>query len=529
MNAGSSGQGALPDSVAEPGSGDRIVDEARGTRREFDAVMQAKRALLDEARPAAVEFQRKRGRWTARAVVAALADPHSFVEYQGLARAGFAGMDAPADGLVMGLSRINGVPTDLMLYDYSVYAGTQGAINHIKMSRMFEHALRYRYPVVLWLDGGGARTQDMLLPARQKATCFTLFAKLSGLAPSVGVVPGNAFAGHANLAGMCDFLIGLRGSALGMGGPPLVESALGIKYKPTEIGPAEMHEKSGVYDLVVEDDGSAIEAARRYLSYFGPAQAPGAEHDQSTLRDIIPDNPRQAYDVRKVIETLADVGSVMEIRPVFGACIVTAFMRLGGKAVGVVANQPTHMAGAIDSDGSTKAARFVSICDAFDIPLLVLCDTPGLMVGPDAEATGLARHSARLMMAIANATTPMMTVVLRKAYGLGYYVMGSASLDPAVLLAWPTAEYGGMGHEGAVNILHRKELDAIADIDARNARRSELTEAMKEEHKAVLSAGRLTYDDVIDPADTREILRRVLEALPEPAPRVVRKRLIEPF
>ncbi len=498
-------------------------------RPELQAVMDAQRGLLDAARPAAVAFQRKRGRWTVREVVEALADPHSFIEYQGLARAAYPGMEGAADGLVTGLARVNGRPTDLMLYDYSVYAGTQSATNHVKLSRMLEHAMRFRYPVVMWLDGGGARTQDLLLPARQKATCFTLLAKMSGLLPIVGVVPGNAFAGHANLAGMCDFLIGLKGSALGMGGPPLVESALGIKYKPTEIGPAEMHEKSGVYDLVVDDDGSAIEAARRYLSYFGPPVAPGAVHDQLPLRDIIPDNPRQAYDVRRVIETLADVDSMMELRPVFGACIVTALMRMGGRTVGVVANQPQHMAGAIDSDGSLKAARFVSICDAFDIPLLVLADTPGLMVGPDAEATGLARHSARLMMAIANATTPMMTVVLRKAYGLGYYVMGSSSLDPALLLAWPTAEYGGMGLEGAVNILHRRELEAIADETARNARRTELTEQMKEEHRAVLAAGRLIYDNVIDPADTREILLRTLEAFPEPEARRERKRLIEPF
>ena len=498
-------------------------------RADLQAVLDAQHGLLDVARPQAVEFQHKRGRWTVREVLAALADAHTFIEYGGLARPALKDMTGPADGMVMGTARVEGRPTDLVLYDYSVYAGTQSAISHLKLTRMLEHAQRYRYPVVMWLDGGGARTQDLLLPARSKATCFTVFGKLSGLVPSVGVVPGNAFAGHANLAGMCDFLIGLKGSALGMGGPPLVESALGLRLRPTDIGPAEMHEKSGVYDLVVDDDGAAIEAARRYLSYFGPSRPAGREHDQTALRDIIPENPRQAYDVRRVIEILADADSMMELRPVFGACIVTALVRIGGRSVGVLANQPTHMAGAIDSDGSVKAARFVSICDAFDIPLLVLADTPGLMVGPEAEATGLVRHSARLMTAIVNATTPMMTVVLRKAYGLGYYVMGSSSLDPAILLAWPTAEYGGMGLEGAVNILHRRELEAIADPEARAKRRAELTHEMKEEHKAILAAGRLVYDAVIDPADTREILRRTLEGFPEPEPRTVRKRIIEPF
>lgn len=498
-------------------------------RPELQAVRDAQHALLDVARPQAVEFQRKRGRWTVREVLAALIDPHTFVEYGGLARPAVKEMAGPADGMVMGTARVEGRATDVVLYDYSVYAGTQSVINHLKLTRMLEHALRWRYPVVMWLDGGGARTQDLLLPARSKATCFTVFGQLSGLVPTIGVVPGNAFAGHANLAGMCDMLIGLRGSALGMGGPPLVESALGVKLRPTDIGPAEMHEKSGVYDLVVEDDGAAIETARSYLAYFGPPRTPGPEQDQAVLRDIVPDNPRQAYDVRRVIEILADVDSVMELRPVFGACIVTALVRIAGRTVGVVANQPTQMAGAIDSDGSTKAARFVSVCDAFDIPLLVLCDTPGLMVGPEAEATGLVRHSARLMTAIVNATVPMMTVVLRKAYGLGHYVMGSASLDPAILLAWPTAEYGGMGLEGAVNILHRRALEAISDLDARNAKRAELTAEMKEEHKAIVAAGRLVYDDVIDPADTREILRRTLDGFPVAEPRSVRKRIIEPF
>lgn len=502
---------------------------AATVRPELQAVIDAQHALQDAARPAAVEFQHRRGRSTVREVLASLADPHTFVEYGGLARPAVKEMSGPADGMVMGTARIEGRHTDLVLYDYSVYAGTQSVINHLKLTRMLEHALRWRYPVVMWLDGGGARTQDLLLPARSKATCFTVFGKLSGLVPTVGVVPGNAFAGHANLAGMCDFLIGLKGSALGMGGPPLVESALGVKLRPTDIGPAEMHEKSGVYDLVVEDDGAAIEAARRYLAYFGPPREPGREHDQAVLRDIIPENPRQAYDVRRVIETLADVDSVMELRPVFGACIVTALARIGGRTVGVVANQPTHIAGAIDSDGSTKAARFVSLCDAFDIPLLVLCDTPGLMVGPEAEATGLVRHSARLMSAIVNATTPMMTVVLRKAYGLGHYVMGSASLDPALLLAWPTAEYGGMGLEGAVSILHRRELEAIPDPEERARMRAHLTDELREEHKPLMAAGRLVYDDVIDPADTREILRRTLDGFPVAPPRTTRKRIIEAF
>ena len=228
-------------------------------------------------------------------------------------------------------------------------------------------------------------------------------------------------------------------------------------------------------------------------------------------------------------QILADAGSVLELKPAFGGCIVTALIRLEGRAVGVIANQPLQLAGAIDSEASVKAARFASICDAFDIPLLLLCDTPGLMVGPDAEKTGLVRHSARLLTAIANATVPLLTVVLRKAYGLGYYIMGSQPLDPAILLAWPSAEYGGMGLEGAVNIIHRRDLEAITDADERARLHARLTQELKDEHSAVVAASRYGYDDVIDPADTRELLLRTLESLPPPAPRTQRKRLIEPI
>jgi acetyl-CoA carboxylase carboxyltransferase component len=498
-------------------------------RADLDALYRAQDARLDTERPAAVARQRERGRMTVREVVGALADPHSFVEYGGLAQPATEGMRGAADGLVMGTAKLGGRAVDLVLYDYTVYAGTQSAINHQKITRMFEHALRWKLPVVCWLDGGGARPHDMLLAARGKTPTFVVFARLSGLVPTVGVVPGVAFAGQANLAGLCDLLIGVRGSALGMAGPPLVEAALGVRYTPQQIGPVEVHERAGVYDLVAADDAHAIELARAYLAYFGPRVSCSGVSDQAVLRDVVPENPRQGYDVRRVIETLADAGSVMELKAAYGRCVVTALIRLDGRAVGVVANQPLELAGAIDSEGSVKAARFASICDAFDLPLLLLCDTPGLMVGPDAEATGLVRHSARLLTAIANATTPLLTVVLRKAYGLGYYIMGSQPLDPAVLLAWPTAEYGGMGLEGAVNIIYRRELEAIDDPAERARLHARLTAELKQEHSAIVAGSRFTYDDVIDPADTRELLLRTLEALPPPPAREGRKRLIEPF
>ena len=373
----------------------------------------------------------------------------SFVEYGGLARPAVSGMTGAADGVVMGTAQIDGRPVDLLIYDYTVYAGTQSAINHMKTTRMFEHAERHRLPVVCWLDGGGARPHDMKVEGRGATPTFVVFARLSGLVPTIGILPGRAFAGHANLAGMCDVLIATEDSTMGMAGPPLVEAALGVKLTPEEIGArlgargVRRHRRAG------RRRGRGRRGRRASISAISAARRPpGAAPDGAALRDVVPDNPRRAYNVRKVIDGIADIGSVLELKAGFGRAVVTSLIRIAGRAVGVVANQPMVLAGAIDSPASDKAAHFIQVCDAFDIPILSLCDTPGLMVGPDVERTGLVRKSARVLTAFANATVPVMTVVLRKAYGLGYYVMGSQPLNPAILLAWPTAEYGGMGLGG---------------------------------------------------------------------------------
>ncbi|HEY2612252.1 MAG TPA: carboxyl transferase domain-containing protein, partial [Reyranella sp.] len=346
-------------------------------RPDLQQVREARAAILDDARPKAVAQQRKRGRWTAREGIAALVDPDSFVEYGGLARPAVSGMTGAADGVVMGTAQIDDRPVDLLIYDYTVYAGTQSAINHMKTTRMFEHAERHRLPVVCWLDGGGARPHDVKVEGRGATPTFVVFARLSGLVPTVGILPGRAFAGHANLAGMCDVLIATKDSTLGMAGPPLVEAALGVKLTPEEIGPASVHVASGVIDLLVEDEAEAIAVARKYLGYFGGSIAPGAAPDGTALRDVVPDNPRRAYNVRKVIDGIADIGSVLELKAGFGRAVVTSLIRIAGRPVGVVANQPMFLAGAIDSPASDKAAHFIQVCDAFDIPILSLCDTPG--------------------------------------------------------------------------------------------------------------------------------------------------------
>jgi acetyl-CoA carboxylase carboxyltransferase component len=498
-------------------------------REDLTRIRAAKAALLDAARPDAVARQHGRGRRTARENIADLLDADSFVEYGMLTRPARRDMQGAADGLVMGIGTADGAPIAVIAYDYTVHAGTQSAMNHMKIDRMFELARDHRWPMVCWLEGGGARPHDMIVHTRGSTATFVTFAQLSGLVPTVGIVAGPAFAGNANLAGLCDLCIATKKAILGMAGPPLVEAALGKKFKPEEIGPVEVHVASGAVDILCEDETEAAAVARRYLGYFRGPTEPGAAPDVTKLRDLVPENPRRAYNVRHAIKGIADVDSILELRAAFGKAVVTALIRIEGHPVGVIANQPMVLAGAIDTPASDKIARFIQLCDAYDIPMLFLCDTPGLMVGPEVETTGLVRHSARILTALANATTPFITVVLRKAYGLGYYIMGSAPLKPALLLAWPTAEFGGMGLEGAVNIIHRKELDAATDEATRAALHKAFTDELKRANTALEVAARFGFDDVIDPAETRAILGKTLRALPKPAPRTGRKRTVDPW
>jgi acetyl-CoA carboxylase carboxyltransferase component len=493
------------------------------------AVLAARAAQLDAARPEAVARHKQKGRLTARENIADFLDAESFVEYGMLARPAREGMTGAADGLVMGTGTVEGRPVAVIAYDYTVHAGTQSAVNHIKIDRMFDLALQQRLPTVCWLEGGGARPHDLNVGLRVGTQTFVAFAKLSGLVPTIGIVAGRAFAGNANLAGLCDLLIATPQAVLGMAGPPLVEAALGKKFAPEEIGPAEVHVKSGVIDVMAEDESQANCVARAYLGYFRGRLAAGEAPEVGRLRELVPENPRRAYDVRRIIEHIADRGSVLELKPHYGKAMVTALARIAGHPVGFIANQPMVLAGAIDAPASEKAARMIDLCDAHDVPMIFLCDTPGLMVGPEVERTGLVRRSARFLTKLTHATTPFMTVVLRKAYGLGYYVMGSRPLEPALLVAWPTAEFGGMGLEGAVNIIYKKELEAIADAAARAQFHRDKTEALKRANTALAAAGRFDVDDVIDPAETRRVLAETLSRLAPPVPRTTRKHPVDPF
>jgi acetyl-CoA carboxylase carboxyltransferase component len=501
-------------------------------RADLADVLERHRVGLDAARPDAVERRRARGRRTARENLDHLVDPGTFVEYGPLVVAAQRRRreledliaNTPADGMVGGIGSVNGhlfegraAQCVVVSYDYTVLAGTQGTQNHRKKDRLFELAEQMGLPVVFFTEGGGGRPGDTDAPGISGLDClaFEFFARLSGRVPLVGIAAGFCFAGNAAILGCCDVVIATEDSNIGMGGPAMIEGGgLGV-YEPTEIGPIEVQRISGVVDVVVPDEASAVEVAQQYLSYF---QGPVDEWDSvdpTLLRDVVPVDRLRGYDVRRAIDLLFDTGSVLELRRDFGLGMITALARLEGRSVGVIANNPAHLAGAIDSPGADKAARFMQLCDAHGIPLVTLCDTPGMMVGPDVEATGLVRHCSRLFVTGANVTVPMVTIVLRKAYGLGAQaMMGGTTKAPLACLAWPTGEFGGMGLEGAVRLGYRKELEAAADDDARERLFHELVDRMYEHGRAVSVASYFEIDDVIDPADSRRWLSTVLHSAP---------------
>ena len=488
--------------------------QPRGERADLRAVRERHEIGLDAARPEAVARRRERGRRTARENLADLLDEDTFVEYGPLL---FAAQErrrsreelierTPADGLVGGVGQVAGRQCVAMSYDYTVLAGTQGMRNHAKKDRLFELAERRRLPVVLFAEGGGGRPGDVDMPIVAGLDCraFALFAQLSGLVPLVGIASGYCFAGNAALLGCCDVVIATEDSSIGMGGPAMIEGGgLGV-FEPGEVGPIDVQHANGVVDLRAADDAAAVALAKRYLSYFRGAIEPGAVPDQGLLRELIPEQRKRVYDVRRVLATLFDEGSVLELRDGFAPGMLTALARVDGRPLGVIANDPTHLGGAIDADGADKAARFLQLCDAFELPLLYLCDTPGFMVGPDAERTATVRHFARMFLGGGNVSVPTGTIVLRKGYGLGAQAMaGGGFKAPLFTVAWPTSEFGAMGLEGAVRLGMRRELDAIEDEREPERVFEQLVAAAYERGEGVNMAAYGEIDDVIDPADSR--------------------------
>ena len=474
-----------------------------------------------------------------------------------------------ADGLIMGIGHVNG---DLfekdrsrviaVHYDYMVVAGTQGGRGHYKQDRIYVLAKRFRLPIILFAEGGGGRpgisggepeeTVDLATASGLRAASsgtgaarasvdiagrggggvpidsytFTMLPELSGLVPLVGINSGRCFAGNTVLLACCDVIIAAENSTIGLGGPAMIEGGgLGI-YTPEEVGPMSFQVPNGVVDILVKDDVEAVDTAKKYISYFqGPVDQWEAP-DQRMLRHIVPEDRAEMYDMYEIIDTIADVDSILEIRRAFGVGIITAFIRVEGMPMGLIANNPHHLSGAIDSDASDKAARFLQLCDTFDIPVLSLMDCPGIMVGPEHEQQALLRHSGRLFVTGANMTSPIFGVVVRKAYGLGVQAMcGGSAMVPFFIVAWPTAEFAPMTIDGSVELAFRDELDTIEDPDERQRVHERLVGSLVDQARAVNSGG-ASYgiDDVIDPVDTRAWIAQGLRSVPQVTERTEKKR-----
>jgi acetyl-CoA carboxylase carboxyltransferase component len=495
---------------------------------ELAALARRREALADAARPEAVARRHAAGGRTVRENLADLLDPGSFNEYGALAVAAQRSRrpleeliaQTPADGLVTGIGTVNATAFGperarcaVMAYDYSVLAGTQGVFNHMKSDRLLELAGRLRLPVVLFAEGGGGRPGDVDWPlvAGLDCTTFARWAALSGQVPRVGIVAGRCFAGNAALLGSSDVIIATDSASIGMGGPAMIEGGGLGKVAPEDVGPASVLGPNGVIDLRVPDEAAAVAAARRYLAYFQGALPPGEAADQAVLRHALPENRNALYDPRQIIETLADAGSVMELRAEFGLGVITALARIEGRPVALAASHPRHLAGALDAPACDKLARFMQLADAFGLPLVTLVDTPGFMVGPASEATAMVRHASRLFVNAAALRVPVFSVVLRRGYGLGAMALTAGHFHaPVATAAWPSAEFGAMGIEGAVRLGFRKELDAAGE--GRQALFDKLVEEHMARGRAINMASHLEIDDVIDPAETRAWLARGLQA-----------------
>jgi acetyl-CoA carboxylase carboxyltransferase component len=478
---------------------------------------------LDAMRPGPIAKRHAQGMRSARENMADLCDAGSFTEYGALAVAAQRSrrseedlvQNTPADGMVTGIGTVNGRQIVAMAYDATVLAGTQGMRNHQKTDRMLGLALQNKLPVVLFAEGGGGRPGDVDMPivAGLHVATFASYARLNGQVPVVGIAAGRCFAGNAALLGCSDVIIATRASNIGMGGPAMVEGGgLGV-FTPEQIGPSTVQHGNGVIDILVDDEAQAVAAARQYLSFFQGTARDFVAPPELALRDVVPENRLRAYDTRLAMQGIADVDSLLELRTGFGKGIHTALARVEGRPVGMLANNPLHLGGAIDADAADKAARFMQLCNAHGLPIVSLVDTPGFMVGPDTEATAQVRHVSRMFVAAAHLRVPFLCVVLRKGYGLGAMAMTAGGFhSPLFTVAWPTGEFGAMGLEGAVRLGFRKELEAVPEGPERQALYDQLVAQQYDRGSAIHMATTLEIDAVIDPSQTRAWLLRGLRA-----------------
>ena len=513
---------------SEPSGAVLAADRGPQARPDLLRVMARHAFTQDTHRPQAVAKRHALGMRTARENVADLCDetkhPGNFIEYGALAFAAQTRRrtaddlmaNTPADGMVTGIGSVNADTFGrdksrcvVMAYDFTVLAGTQGMRNHQKTDRLLELAWHQKLPVVLFAEGGGGRPGDVDSPkvAGLNVTTFASFAKLNGSVPVVGIVAGRCFAGNAALLGCADVIIATRDSNIGMGGPAMVEGGgLGL-FKPEQIGPSALQAANGVIDVLVDDEAQAVGAAKHYLSFFQGDTPPCDSPDCLALRQLVPENRLRVYDTRSALRGVVDQGSLLELRAGFGVGIHTALGRIQGRAVGLMANNPLHLGGAIDADAADKAARFMQLCNAHGLPIVSFVDTPGFMVGPEVEALAQVRHVSRMFIAAAHLRVPLLAVVLRKGYGLGAMAMTAGGFAAsAFTIAWPTGEFGGMGLEGAVKLGYRKELEALPEGPERNALFERLVAEHYEKGGAINAAAHLEIDAVIDPAATRSWL-----------------------
>ena len=484
---------------------------------------------LDHHRQEAVAKRHSKGYRSARENLQDLCDENSFVEYGQLAVAAQRGrksLDAlrsetAADGVITGLATINhslfgpvASQVAVVINDYTVLAGTQGYFHHKKIDRILEQAKRHSLPVIMYTEGGGGRPGDTDVKtqiAGLDVSSFARWAALSGQVPLIAVNNGYCFAGNAALFGCADIRIATQQSWIGMAGPAMIEGGGLGSYKPTDIGPIDVQAKNGVVSLVADNEAQATALAKQVLGYFQGDHRQWQCAQQADLRDLMPADRRYVYDIRKIIQHLADSDSWLELSKQYGRAIATGFVRIEGKAMGLIANDCRVLGGAIDAEAADKAARFITLCNNFSIPLLSLCDTPGFMVGPDSEEQGAATRMAQLFIAGAKLTTPLVTIFLRKGYGLGAMAMAGGSFhQPIYSAAWPMGEFGGMGLEGAVRLGFKKELAAEKDQQAKDALFSKLLAEMYQRGQASEAAAHLEIDAVIDPADTRSVVIRAL-------------------
>jgi len=518
--------------MRNPSGGNPVNSDA--IRPELAELIERTALGLDENRPQAVVKRKQKNQRTTRANLDAFCDPGSFIEYGALAIAAQRvrrkeeelRVKTPADGLIAGIASVNGelfgeenARCLILAYDYTVLAGTQGYFSHKKMDRMLKLAHEQEIPLVLFAEGGGGRPGDVdaggVTIAGLDISTFALFGGFSGKAPLVGIVSGPCFAGNAALLGCCDVIIAAKNSNIGMGGPVMIEGGgLGV-FKPEEVGPMDVQVNNGVVDIAVEDDVEAVAVAKKYLSYFQGAITDWQAPDPMALRDVIPENRRRTYDMKRVINGIADVGSFLQLRPEYGVGMINGFIRIEGKPFGVIANNCQYMAGAIEADDADNAARLMQLCNVHGIPILSLIDTPGFMVGPEIETRAQVRHVCRMFVLGSHVSVPYFSVVTRRGYGLGAMAMAKGGFhESAFTASWPTGEFGGMGLEGAVKAGFKKELAAQKDPEAREALYNKLLSQLYERGKAVNMASYLEIDAVIDPADTRKWIIKGLMSAP---------------